>query len=100
MRQLHMYEQVDRTGDLFTYRWIFDAPFKLRSKLEPHGWKWLRGGRSYVCNDYALAAQTAGRYGLRIESNGTHAVHGVPLYRTPADDYAEFLAVEAGARQK
>lgn len=71
---MRMWEQVDSVVyALHRYSWIFDAPYRMRKQLP--GWKWVQGAGcrgSYVTNDRNLANQTAERFGIKIESNGTH----------------------------
>ncbi len=96
---MKIYEQVDKTGDLFSYSWIFDAPYKMRKEL--HEWTWIRGRPgSFVTNNYALAQTTAGMYKLKIDSNGTHAVHNMPMYSSPEQEYKDWLAIEDAHYEK
>lgn len=91
---IRLLEQVDRTvkeGEtLYTYSWILDGASgkqgSIRTKLLQAGWRWIKGRRAgcYVTNDYALASQTLPAvFALpnKIESNGTHASIGAPMYQ-------------------
>ena len=84
-----LYEQVDRTGDLYRYSWILDGVSGRRgherTRLEQAGWKWIKGRRAgvYVTDDYALAKQTLPHvfgHVANIISNGTHAVLNAAMY--------------------
>ncbi len=82
MRVPRLYEQVDRTAGRLTYSWILDAPHSLRRALEPMQWRWIRGRPGcHVTNDPQAARHVAEAFGLRIETNGTHATHGAPVYQ-------------------
>ncbi len=88
MIRLRMLEQADtsiRTGEPI-YSWILEAPYASRGRLMT-GWKWVKGAGCsgcFVTNEASLALAQSTRLGLPIESNGTHAVHNVPLSRAAA----------------
>jgi hypothetical protein len=78
MNTMRLFEQAD-LGDDFTYSWILEAPYKLRSQLEQ--WEWVPGHRCpgcYVTKDQDVAKLAAEIYGLTIQTNNTHAVIGAP----------------------
>lgn len=78
---LRIYEQADVTEGFPTrYSWIFDAPYTMRKRLL--GWKWVRGypTGSFVTEDCLLAKNVSNIIGRAIETNGSHAVHNVPMH--------------------
>lgn len=88
--KIRLYEQVDKTGELFTYSWILDGVSgragSVRRSLVGMGWKFVRGygcRGCYVTKDYATAKQTCPSiFGVvvPIESNGTHKTHNTKMY--------------------
>lgn len=82
MAKLWLDEQVDVSGENVHYSWMLTAPYHLRSLYERHGWKWIPGHRCrgcFVTNDLEAAQFMADAHGLQVRSNGTHAIHGLPL---------------------
>jgi hypothetical protein len=92
MKPVRIYEQADlhSTGEPI-YSWILEAPYRLRTWLKTFGWKWTSGpeGGCYTSNSPTTALSFASRLGLKIGSNGTHEVHGVPMSRAAAASSGE-----------
>lgn len=77
-----IYEQCDRTGDRLRYSWLYSAGYGRRGELQPLGWRWVRGvgcRGTWVTNDPAPVRQLLAA-GAKVETNGTHAAHGAPLF--------------------
>ena len=91
---LKMYEQVDRTGDNFTYSWIVDGlkgTAGNKKAMTANGWKWLAGKPgSFVTNNEDVAKELLAKSDIVATSNGTHAVHSAPgkLAKVPVMIYA------------
>ena len=75
---MKIYEQADSGTNGPIYSWILDARYRCRKALD--GWKWVSGRPGcFVTNNRNLAQAAAQRFGLAVESNGTHAVTGSAL---------------------